>query len=169
MPDITPTPVPTPVPAPAPALTPAPAPAPAPASASSALDKLLKKILDAVEDLTTLKVVTAVGDVTITETAKKVDGNDEQSRTQQCLNAKAIVTTIDLADGDIQTFMDGVFASDNAAYNKIRDEHMLRIKDAHDIVGNNVKVLKELVNTISAILATSTTTSRTKTVNLRTE
>jgi 3-oxoacyl-ACP reductase-like protein len=167
MPDITPTPTPTPTPIPAPAPAPALTPATAPASTSPAFDRLLKKILDAVEDLTTLRVVTAVGDVTITETTKKLDGEDEQSRTQQCLNAKAIVTTIDLADGDIQTIMDGVFASDNAAYNKIRDEHMLRIKDAHDIVGNNVKVLKELVNTISAILATSPA-SKTKTVNLKT-
>jgi transcription antitermination factor NusG len=100
-----------------------------------------------------LKVVTAVGDVTITETVKKVDGEDQQTRAEQYLNAKAIVSTIDLVDGDIETIMDGVFASDNAAYNKIRDEHMLRIKDAHDIVGNNVKVLKELINTIRDILA----------------
>jgi hypothetical protein len=122
-------------------------------SSSTSFDKLYKKIENAVKDLTMLKVVTAVGDVTITETVKKVDGEDQQTRAEQYLNAKAIVSTIDLVDGDIETIMDGVFASDNAAYNKIRDEHMLRIKDAHDIVGNNVKVLKELINTIRDILA----------------
>jgi hypothetical protein len=141
---------------------------PAPASTSTSFDKLYKKIENAVKDLTTLKVVTAVGDVTITETIKKVDGEDQQTRAEQYLNAKAIVSTIDLVDGDIETIMDGVFASDNAAYNKIRDEHMLRIKDAHDIVGNNVKVLKELINTIRDILATRAA-PETEPVTLRAE
>jgi hypothetical protein len=131
-----------------------PTPISASTSTSTSFDKLYKKIENAVKDLTMLKVVTAVGDVTITQTIKKVDGEDQETRAEQYLNAKAIVSTIDLVDGDIETIMDGVFASDNAAYNKIRDEHMLRIKDAHDIVGNNVKVLKELINTIRDILAT---------------
>ena len=135
MPDATPTPIPASTAAPAPAFT--PASTPAPASTSTSFDKLYKKIENAVKDLTVLKVVTAVGDVTITETTRKVDGEDQQSRSEQYLNAKAIVSTIDLVDGDIETIMDVAFASDNAAYNKIRDEHMLRIKDAHDIVGKD--------------------------------
>lgn len=129
----------------------------------TSFDKLYQKIENAVKDLTTLKVVTAVGDVTISEkpeidadgkTVTDADGKPKHSRTEQYLNAKAIISTIDLVDGDIETIMDGVFAGDNAAYNKIRDEHMERIKSAHDIVGKNVEVLKELINTIRDILAT---------------
>lgn len=166
MPDATPTPI--PASTAAPASTSAPAPAPASTSTSTSFDKLYKKIENAVKDLTVLKVVTAVGDVTITETTKKVDGEDQQSRSEQYLNTKAIVSTIDLVDGDIETIMDEAFASDNAAYNKIRDEHMLRIKDAHDIVGNNVKVLKELINTIRDILA-NRPAPKSEVIDLKTE
>jgi hypothetical protein len=168
MPDATPTPIPASTAAPAPAFTPASTPAPASTSTSTSFDKLYKKIENAVKDLTVLKVVTAVGDVTITETTKKVDGEDQQSRSEQYLNTKAIVSTIDLVDGDIETIMDEAFASDNAAYNKIRDEHMLRIKDAHDIVGNNVKVLKELINTIRDILA-NRPAPKSEVIDLKTE
>lgn len=168
MPDATPTPIPASTAAPAPAFTPASTPASPSTSTSTSFDKLYKKIENAVKDLTVLKVVTAVGDVTITETTKKVDGEDQQSRSEQYLNTKAIVSTIDLVDGDIETIMDEAFASDNAAYNKIRDEHMLRIKDAHDIVGNNVKVLKELINTIRDILA-NRPAPKSEVIDLKTE
>jgi hypothetical protein len=45
---------------------------------------------------------------------------------------------------------------------------MLRIKDAHDIVGNNVKVLKELINTIRDILA-NRPAPKSEVIDLKTE
>lgn len=125
---------------------------------SNSFDELYTKIENAVKDLTSLKVVTAVGDVTISEkTETDATGKQQRSRTEQYLNAKAIISTIDLVDGDIETIMDGVFASDNAAYAIIRNEHMERIKTAHDIVDKNVETLQKLIKTIREILAARNT------------
>lgn len=114
-------------------------------------DELYAKIENAVKDLTTLKVVTAVGDVTISQNSVTENGETRQTRTENYQNAKAILSTIDLIDGDIMTVMDEVFANETA-YASIRDGHLERIKSAQEIVDKNVQTLLTLVKTVGDIL-----------------
>lgn len=114
-------------------------------------DELYAKIENAVKDLTTLKVVTAVGDVTISQNSVTENGETHQTRAENYQNAKAILSTIDLIDGDIMTVMDEVFANESA-YASIRDEHLERIKSAQEIVDKNVQTLLTLVKTVGDIL-----------------
>lgn len=119
----------------------------------SSFDNLYNKIEAAIEDLATLKIVTAVGDVTISENNATVDGKTNKTRSEKYENAKAIITRIDLIDGDMETTIDKVFASDSdAAYSTIYKDHMARINEAQDIVEKNIAVLKTLINAISDIL-----------------
>lgn len=117
----------------------------------SSFDKLYEKIENAVSDLTTLKVVTAVGDVDVSQTAVDQDGKKQITRGETYQNAKAILSTIDLIDGDISTVMDEAFVND-AGYASIRDEHLNRLQDAQDIVDKNIKTLLGMVKTVGDIL-----------------
>lgn len=114
-------------------------------------DELYDKIENAVKDLTTLKVVTAVGAVTIGQNSVTENGETRETRVENYQNAKAIISTIDLIDGDIMTVMDEVFVNE-AAYASIRDEHLERIKSAQEIVDKNMQTLLTLVKAVGDIL-----------------
>lgn len=118
---------------------------------NNTFNELYAKIEAAVSDLTTLKVVTAVGDVNISQEVVAVGEDKTESRSESYQNAKAILSTIDLIDGDIMTVMDDVFATDEN-YASIREDHLERIKDAQDIVDKNINTLKNLVRTVGDIL-----------------
>jgi hypothetical protein len=117
----------------------------------TSFDELYDKIENAVKNLTTLKVVTAVGDVTIGQSSVTEAGAIRETRTENYQNAKAILSTIDLIGGDIITVMDEVFAKDTV-YASIRDDHMERIKGAQEIVNQNVQTLLALVKAVGDIL-----------------
>ncbi|MBE2221331.1 MAG: hypothetical protein IAF02_07310 [Anaerolineae bacterium] len=117
----------------------------------SSFDKLYEKIENAVSDLTTLKVITAVGDVDVSQTAVDQNGKKQTTRGETYQNAKAILSTIDLIDGDISTVMDEAFVND-PAYASIRDEHLNRLQNAQDIVDKNIKTLLGMVKTVGDIL-----------------
>ena len=114
-------------------------------------DVLYEKIENAVSDLTTLKVVTAVGDVDVSQTAVDENGEKKVVRGETYQNAKAILSTIDLIDGDISTVMDEAFVND-AGYAGIRDDHLNRVQDAQAIVDKNIKTLLGMVKTVGDIL-----------------
>lgn len=114
-------------------------------------DELYDKIENAVKDLTTLKVVTAVGAVTIGQNNVTENGETRETRVENYQNAKAIISTIDLIDGDIMTVMDEVFVNE-ATYASIRDEHLERIKSAQEIVDKNMQTLLTLVKAVGDIL-----------------
>lgn len=114
-------------------------------------DELYDKIENAVKDLTTLKVVTAVGAVTIGQNSVTENGETRETRVESYQNAKAIISTIDLIDGDIMTVMDEVFVNE-ATYASIRDEHLERIKSAQEIVDKNMQTLLTLVKAVGDIL-----------------
>jgi hypothetical protein len=121
------------------------------AAEKNPFDELYDKIENAVKDLTTLKVVTAVGDVTISQNSVTENGETRETRAENYQNAKAIISTIDLIDGDIMTVMDEVFVKE-ASYAIIRDEHLERIKSAQQIVDSNIKTLLALVKAVGDIL-----------------
>lgn len=114
-------------------------------------DELYQKIEAAVKDLTTLKIVTAVGDVNVSQEITTSDGQTSETRSESYQNAKAILSNIDLIDGDIMTVMDEVFVTD-AQYAGVRNDHLERIKEAQSIVDKNVNTLLNLVKTVGDIL-----------------
>lgn len=129
------------------------------ADSKTSFDELYDKIENAVKNLTTLKVVTAVGDVTISQSSVTEDDTTRETRSENYQNAKAILSTIDLIDGDIMTVMDEVFAKDTI-YASIRDDHMERIKSAQQIVNQNVQTLLALVKAVGDILEAVNTQKR---------
>lgn len=122
-----------------------------PEETKSSFDVLYDKIENAVSDLTTLKVITAVGNVDVSQTAVDQNGEKQVVRAETYQNAKAILSTIDLIDGDISTVMDEAFVND-AGYGGIRDDHLLRVQDAQAIVDKNLKTLLDMVKTVGDIL-----------------
>lgn len=122
-----------------------------PEETKTSFDQLYEKIEAAVKDLTTLKVITAVGNVDISRKTVKKGDTTEETRVENYQNAKALLSTIDLIDGDIVTVMDEIFVND-AAYTGLRDEHMARIQEAQGIVKANVQTLLTMVQTVSQIL-----------------
>ena len=122
-----------------------------PEKTKSSFDVLYDKIENAVSDLTTLKVITAVGNVDVSQTAVDQNGEKRVVRAETYQNAKAILSTIDLIDGDISTVMDEAFVND-AGFVGIRDDHLLRVQDAQAIVDKNLKTLFDMVKTVGDIL-----------------
>ena len=122
-----------------------------PEKTKSSFDVLYDKIENAVSDLTTLKVITAVGNVDVSQTAVDKNGEKQIVRTETYQNAKAILSTIDLIDGDISTVMDEAFVND-AGFVGLRDDHLLRVQDAQAIVDKNLKTLLDMVKTVGDIL-----------------
>ncbi|HSG15000.1 MAG TPA: hypothetical protein VLE70_01595 [Anaerolineae bacterium] len=127
----------------------------------SAFDQLYDKVEAAVADLTTLKVVTAVGDVNLSQEVVEKDGVKSQTHAETYQNAKAILSTIDLIDGDIMTVIDEVFINEGS-YIPVRDDHLERIQSAQEIVEANVKLLKSLVDAVGDILTNIQTQSKTQ-------
>ena len=118
---------------------------------SNSFDDLYGKIEAAIKDLTTLKVVTAVGDVNVSQEVRVEDGKKTETHAETYQNTKAILSTIDLIDGDIMTVIDEVFINEES-YKPVRDDHLARINDAQEIVAVNVALLKSLVDTVGEIL-----------------
>ncbi len=122
-----------------------------PQETKSSFDRLYEKIETAVKDLTTLKVITAVGTVDVSRKTIKKGDETSETRIENYQNAKALLSTIDLIDGDIVTVMDEVFVKDEA-YSSLREEHMARIQEAQSIVKTNVETLLAMVETVGKIL-----------------
>ena len=118
---------------------------------SNSFDDLYGKIEAAVKELTTLKVVTAVGDVTVSQDVREENGKKTEFHAETYQNTKAILSTIDLMDGDIMTVIDEVFINEES-YKPVREDHLARINDAQKIVAVNIALLKSLVDTAGEIL-----------------
>jgi hypothetical protein len=118
---------------------------------SNSFDDLYGKIEAAVKELTTLKVVTAVGDVTVSQDVREENGQKTEFHAETYQNTKAILSTIDLMDGDIMTVIDEVFINEES-YKPVREDHLARINDAQKIVAVNIALLKSLVDTAGEIL-----------------
>jgi hypothetical protein len=108
---------------------------------SNILDELITKIKKALENLVTLEIVTIVGDVKFqpksdTEKDKIIATIDYSTE------PKAILTKIDLLQGDIQTVFHEDFVTGN--YTELREFHAAREAQGHDIVEQNLAALEKL-------------------------
>lgn len=99
------------------------------------IDELITKIKDAIENLITLEIVTAVGNVT-------VSSEDEKLSVVNIENAPAILTKIDLIQGDIKTIFHEEFVTGN--YKDLKDFHAEREGQGHEIIKGNLEALKKL-------------------------
>lgn len=114
----------------------------------SGLARLMARLEGAVNDMVQLKVITAVGTVSVEVTSTTKDGITTTTRTETHKDSRAMITDIDLIDGDIMTAIDNVFVTDGA-YASLRNDHLARVNDAQGIVSRNITVLKELATAAS--------------------
>ena len=109
----------------------------------SGLDRFIARLESAVNDMVELKVITAVGNISVEVNTTTKDGITTSTRTETHKDSRAIISDIDLIDGDIMTAIDNVFVTDEA-YASIRNDHLARVNEAQAIVSRNINVLKEL-------------------------
>ncbi len=105
-------------------------------------EELMKKIEEKINDLTTLEIVTAVGEVKFRTADEGSDGIRAAINTDKPV--KAILTRIDLLDGDIRTVFDEAFVT--GEYKALKSFHTEREKQGHDIIEKNLKALQTLYN-----------------------
>jgi len=97
-------------------------------------EPLMDKIKKAADNLVTLEIITAVGNVAL-QTDKKPDIDFSQ-------NPKVILTKIDLLQGDITTIFNEEYVT--GSYQSLRDFHAAREKQGHEIVEANIAALTKL-------------------------
>jgi hypothetical protein len=101
------------------------------------IDNFVQEIKNALVNLKTLKIVTAVGAATWnaqTRSYEPTPGAD----------VKVIQTTIDLLDGDMETLMDPAFVSGDLQ--SLREFHAQTERQGHEIVQKNLDAVKALFN-----------------------
>lgn len=103
---------------------------------------ILEKIKESLDNLVTLKIVTAVGSVVL-----KTDKDGSPLDSQISADAKAMVTEIDLLQGDITTAYDEEFVT--GQYKELRSFHQQREAQGMQIIKDNINALKELIGLAS--------------------
>ncbi len=106
---------------------------------------LKKKIMESIENLVTLDIMTAVGHVA------GPAGGSEEGRNLPDLdyekNPKMILTKINLLQGDIKTVYHEAFVT--GEYQELRAFHATREKEGYKIVLQNIAVLERLLKMIT--------------------
>lgn len=99
------------------------------------LTALIAQIKNALGNLVTLEIITAVGQVQFDDKGKNPDLDRGQAH-------KVILSKIDLLQGDIKTVFDPEFVTGN--YQELRDFHKLREEQGHQLIKDNLAALKQL-------------------------
>lgn len=98
-----------------------------------------EKAINELQKLSVLEINTVVGEFSFV---------DNSSNLKVDLNSKTndkIVSRINLLSGDITTAMSDKFVSD---YKELREYHLIRENQGHEIIKRNITVLKEISTTI---------------------
>lgn len=108
---------------------------------------LKSRIKASLQNLVTLEIVTAVGQV-----AFEAGEGETPARSLPDLDhgadPKVILTKIDLLQGDITTVYNEEFVTGN--YQCLRDFHAAREKEGHDIIQKNIAALERLLALVNA-------------------
>jgi len=108
---------------------------------SDKLNGLIASIKEAIVNLVTLEIVTAVGDVKF-----QPKSAEEKEKTVAMIDytkePKAILTKVDLLQGDIQTVFHEEFVTGN--YKELKEFHAAREKQGHEIIKENIAALEKL-------------------------
>jgi hypothetical protein len=102
------------------------------------MSAIVKRISDSLENLLTLKIVTAVGTV---DPTKSSDPNWPDLA--DVLQPQMIVSKFNLLDGDIRTIFGEAFVTGD--YKSLVDYHTAREKQGFEIINNNIAALKALL------------------------
>jgi hypothetical protein len=107
--------------------------------------ELLERIEKALNNLVTMRIVTAVGTVTVS-----VAEDGTMTEKHAVANARGMVTEIDLIQGDIRTYVDPAFV--NGDYQSLRAFHAEREKEGAAIIQQNLQTLKALYEWVDAMV-----------------
>ena len=97
---------------------------------------LIDKIINALDKLTTLEIVTVVGRV-------QKDENTGVLEVDWAADPKVMLSKINLLMGDITTSIDPEFVTGN--YTDLREFHAKREEQGHRIIQDNIQAIKELL------------------------
>lgn len=112
------------------------------------LNGLITKIKESLVNLTTLEIITAVGQVRMkpkAESAEEISAGFPDLDYDH--NPRVILTKIDLLGGDIKTVFHEEFVTGN--YQNLREFHAGREKEGYEIVQKNLEAIKSLLNLAS--------------------
>jgi hypothetical protein len=109
------------------------------------MGELAKKVVDSLKALQQLQIITVMGKVTVSNAFDPTNRNIEIAADQY-----AMVTSIDLVQGDITNGLDESFApgKDDA----LREFHERQVKLGNDIINRNLKLLKDMAMEIIEIV-----------------
>lgn len=103
-------------------------------------NSFLDAAISGLSELTRLEVNTLVGNYSFNQ-----DANKKNTTLKNDSTTDRMCSQINLLTGDISTAMTEKFVSE---YKELRDYHMLRENQGHDIIKRNIDVLKEIVKAI---------------------
>ncbi|MHC1775009.1 MAG: hypothetical protein AB9834_06290 [Lentimicrobium sp.] len=106
-------------------------------------ETFIQKAIRGLSQLTTLQVNTMVGDYKFIEDSK---GKIDYTRLDPTSTDQRMSSVINLISGDISTAMTEKFATE---YKDLRDYHLIREAQGHEIIRKNIEVLKEIARAIS--------------------
>lgn len=118
---------------------------------SNNLNDLITKIKDSLNNLVTLEIITAVGQVRFRP--KAGSSQDTESGFPDLdyeKNPKVILTKINLLQGDIKTVFHEEFVTGD--YQSLKDFHAAREKEGYEIVHKNIEAIKELLQMVRGFL-----------------
>ncbi|MCF6159179.1 MAG: hypothetical protein E3K32_11585 [wastewater metagenome] len=98
-------------------------------------NEVIEKIKNAVNNLVTLEIITAVGDVMLKD--GKVSPVIDYSK-----NPNVMLTRVDLLQGDITTVFHEEFVT--GKYQSLRDFHAGREKEGYEMIKANIAALERL-------------------------
>ncbi len=108
---------------------------------------LKTRIMESLENLVTLEIVTAVGQVHPELSDSAEDAGKRPLEIDYSKNPKMILTRINLLQGDVTTIYHEEFVT--GEYQALREFHAAREKEGHHIVMQNIEVLERLLKLIN--------------------
>jgi hypothetical protein len=103
-------------------------------------NSFLTAAITGLSELTRLEVNTLVGNYAFNQ-----DANKKNTTIKNDSTADRMCSQINLLTGDISTAMTEKFVAD---YKDLREYHMMRESQGHEIVKRNIEVLKEILKAI---------------------
>jgi hypothetical protein len=109
------------------------------------MGELATKVTDSLKALMELQIITVVGKVTVSNAFNPDNRTIEIAEDQQ-----AMVTSINLVQGDITNGLDESFAPGNE--DALREFHERQVKLGNEIINRNLRLLKEMATEIIDIV-----------------
>ena len=118
---------------------------------SDDLKDLVNRIESSLNNLVTLEIITAVGQVIFKPQKDQAQGSGiSYPDIDYNKKPKVILTKINLLQGDIKTIYDEEFVT--GSYTGLRDFHADREKEGYEIVHKNLAALKELLDMVKKFI-----------------